>query len=78
MGIIQIKRIMHISIVQGKSSGVALICLGLFFLSSGCNKEPDMSEPKDDIQFYKGFDASFLPEIREYPISFQDKNGQEK
>jgi hypothetical protein len=46
MGIIQIKRIMHISIVQGKSWGVALICLGLFFLSSGCNKEPDMSEPK--------------------------------
>ena len=78
MGIIQIKRIMHISIVQGKSWGVALICLGLFFLSSGCNKEPDMSEPKDDIQFYKGFDASFLPEIREYPISFKDKNGQEK
>ena len=68
MGIIQIKRIMHISIVHCKSSGVALICLGLFFLSSGCNKEPDMSEPKDDIQFYKGFDASFLLEIREYSI----------
>ena len=72
------KGIIHLSFVQCKGWGVALIFLGLLFLSSGCKKEPDMPEPKVDNQFYKGFDASFLPEIREYGIPFKDKNGQEK